>query len=270
MIISAGRSFAPAGARLVREPGYPHWTAGFLLDGSITVALPDRTIRIETRACVILPPNTAYELTVRKRQDQVWMIFDPRLHLQEGLRSPNKGFETFSVAFKAPDTWAAVRAGLDDLVRCWEATRPHLLLAENAMEKVLLLARWEHDQQDQGNTDERISRVIDLINGRLGEELSIETLAGESGLSPSRFAHLFRERMGVTPMNFLESRRMEQAKQLLLASGLSIQEIGLKVGFANAQHFSTRFRKNAGQSPSAFRHAPRRRFGELYPLGDSS
>lgn len=104
-----------------------------------------------------------------------------------------------------------------------------------------------------------------IINDQLGEELFVETLAEEAGLSLSRFAHLFRERMGVTPMNYLESRRMEQARQLLLTTDLPVQEVALNIGFPNAQHFSTRFRKLTGQSPSAFRQSPQRRFGELYP-----
>ncbi|MDE0860208.1 MAG: AraC family transcriptional regulator [Akkermansiaceae bacterium] len=266
MIIAAGRSITPAGEQMEREPGFPHWTAGFLIAGSIEIALTGgRTIQLESHACVIIPPNTPYELTVKKQQDQVWMIFDPRMHLQEGLRPLNQDFETFAVAFEDSETWTAVRAGLHDLVRWWGATPPHLLLAENAMVKVLLLARWEYDQQHHSTPDERIGRVVDIINNRLGEELSVETLAEEAGLSPSRFAHLFRERMGVTPMNFLESRRMEQARQLLLTTDLPVQEVALNIGFPNAQHFSTRFRKITGQSPSAFRKIPRRRFGELYP-----
>ena len=54
----------------------------------------------------------------------------------------------------------------------------------------------------------------------------------------------------------------------LLTTDLPVQQIGLQVGFPNAQHFSTRFRKLTGQSPRAFREAPQRRFGELNPSGE--
>lgn len=74
-----------------------------------------------------------------------------------------------------------------------------------------------------------------------------------------------QQRMGVIPMTFVESRRIEKAKQLLLGSDLPVQQIGRDAGFPNAQHFSTRFRKLCGQSPSAFRKVTRRRFSELYP-----
>ena len=99
--------------------------------------------------------------------------------------------------------------------------------------------------------------------------MTIESLSRVAALSPSRFAHLFRERTGVTPMNFLEARRMEQAKQLLLTTDLPVQQVAQNIGFSNAQHFSTRFRKLTGQSPSAFRQSPQRRFGELHPADGS-
>ena len=66
-------------------------------------------------------------------------------------------------------------------------------------------------------------------------------------------------------MQFLEMRRIEKAKHLLLTTDLPVQQIGLHTGFPNAQHFSVRFRQLAGQSPRAFRTTPRRRFGELNP-----
>jgi AraC family transcriptional regulator len=86
-----------------------------------------------------------------------------------------------------------------------------------------------------------------------------------SCLSVSRFSLLFKECTGLAPVKFLEARRIEKARHLLLTTDLPVQQIGLQVGFSNAQHFSTRFRKLTGQSPRAFRAAPRRRFGELGP-----
>ena len=66
-------------------------------------------------------------------------------------------------------------------------------------------------------------------------------------------------------MKFLEMRRIEKAKGLLLTTDLPVQEVGRLTGFPNAQHFSIRFRKMSGQSPRDFRLKPRRRFAELNP-----
>jgi AraC-like DNA-binding protein len=265
MIISAGKSNASAGLRVERGPGFPHWTAGFFLGGLTEITCGGRTWGLPGGHAVILAPHTPYELQLRKRQSEVWMIFDPRPHLLEALQPPEGQSNSFVVSFPDPATWAAVRAGLRDLLDWWGARVPQLPLAENAMERVLLLARLAAAQRQPTIADERIARVIDHISGHLDGEFGIGELARVAGLSVSRLSWLFKERTGLPPVKFLEARRIEKARHLLLTTDLPVQQIGLQVGFPNAQHFSTRFRKLTGQSPRAFRAVPRRRFGELHP-----
>jgi AraC-like DNA-binding protein len=263
MIISAGKSSEKAGLRVERGPGFPHWSAGFFRGGLTEIVYGGRTLLLPKRHAVILAPGTPYELTLKKPQDEVWMIFDPRPHLQEALQ-PERGHDSsFAVSFPDPGLWAEVSTGLRDLLKWWDARVPQLLLAENAMERVLLLARLTHNQQAPDVTDERIARVAAYISNHLAEELTIGDLARVAGLSVSRFAWIFKERMKVAPVKFLEMRRIEKARHLLLTTDLPVQQVGWQVGFPNAQHFSTRFRKIAGQSPRDFRAAPNRRFGEL-------
>jgi AraC-like DNA-binding protein len=264
MIISAGKSNEKAGLRMERGPGFPHWTAGFFLGGLTEVVSGERTWQLPGRHALILAPHTPYKITLKKRQDEVWMIFDPRPHLLEALQWERGSRATFAVSFPEPDTWAEVRAGLRDLLKWWGARVPQLALAENAMERILLLAQWAHNQQAPDIADERIARVVAHISDHLAKEHTIGELARVTGLSVSRFALLFKERTGVAPVKFLETRRIEKARHLLLTSDLPVQQVGVQVGFPNAQHFSTRFRKLIGQSPRAFRQAPRRRFGELH------
>lgn len=268
MIISAGKSTESAGLRLERGPGFPHWSAGFFLGGLTEIVCDGRTWELPGRHAAILAPHTPYELTLKKRQHEVWMIFDPRPRLLEALQPVRGQSASFMVSFQDPEIWAAVRAGLRDLLEWWGAQVPQLPLAENAMERVLLLARLAADQQQPGIVDERIAKVIDHISERLDKEFTIDELARVAGLSVSRFSWLFKERTGLAPVKFLESRRIEKARHLLLTTDLPVQQIGWQVGFANAQHFSTRFRKLTGQSPRAFRVAPQRRFGELHRGGE--
>lgn len=265
MIVSAGESKQAAGLRMERGPGFPHWTAGFFLSGMTELVCARQILQFTGRSAVILPPQTPYCLTVRKPQREIWMIFEPRPRLLQALLSPEDPAGCISVAFGDPGTWTGVQAGLRDLLRWWGCQPPQLLLAENAMEKVLLLAQWTHALRNQPQLDERIGRVTAHIEAHLHEELSVEVLARVAALSVSRLAHLFRDRMGLSPMQFLEMRRIEKAKHLLLTTDLPVQQIGLHTGFPNAQHFSVRFRQLAGQSPRAFRTTPRRRFGELNP-----
>jgi len=268
MIISAGKSTEKSGTRLERGAGFPHWTAGFFLSGLTETVCGEETWLLPGKSCAILEPNTPYTRTLKKPQNEVWMIFDPRASLLNALRSRQGAPGTFYIAFRDPEIWKLVQAGLGELLRWWGAQPPQLLLAENAMERVLLLAKMAQDRRQGAGLDERIAHAIAYINERIGEELCIEVLARVAGLSPSRFSHLFRETMGLAPMKFLEKRRIERARHLLLTSDLPVQQVGFNTGFPNAQHFSIRFRKLTGQSPSAFRQRPSRRFGELNPQRD--
>jgi AraC family transcriptional regulator, arabinose operon regulatory protein len=265
MIISAGESKQAPGLRMERGPGFPHWTAGFFLSGITEIVSDHQTYQFPGRSGAILKPDTPYRLTILKPQREIWMIFEPRPSLLQVLHSPEDPAGITSVAFENFAIWTGVQAGLRDLLRWWGSQPPQLLLAENAMEKVLLLARWTHGLQKQALVDERIGRVTAHIEAYLHGELSVETLARVAALSPSRLAHLFRDRMGLSPMQFLEMRRIEKAKHLLLTTDLPVQQVGQCTGFPNAQHFSIRFRKVAGQSPRDFRQQPRRRFAELNP-----
>ena len=263
MIISAGKSTESAGLRVVRGPGFPHWTAGFFLGGLTEIVCGGQTWELPERHAVIFAPNTPYELTLKKRQHEVWMIFDPSPRLLEALQPTNGQLNSCVVSFPDPAIWAAVRSGLRDLLAWWDTRAPHLPLAENAMERVLLLARLAAAGEESDATDERIARVVHHISDRLAREFTIWDLARVAGLSVSRFSLLFKQRTGLAPVKFLEVRRIEKAQHLLLTTDLPVQQIGLQVGFPNAQHFSTRFRKLTGQSPLSFRRSPLRRFGEL-------
>ncbi|MFZ9935969.1 MAG: helix-turn-helix domain-containing protein [Luteolibacter sp.] len=265
MILSAGKSTDSAGLRYGRGPGFPHWSAGFFLGGLTEISCGGRSWELPGQHAVILAPHTPYELVLKKRQHEVWMIFDPRPHLLEALRPAEGAAGPIVISLPDPAIWTAVRAGLRDLLDWWGAQVPHLPLAENAMERVLLLARLAAARQQPTIADERIARVIGHISEGLDREFGIGELARVAGLSVSRFSWLFKERTGLAPVKFLEARRIERARHLLLTTDLPVQQVGLQVGFPNTQHFSTRFRKLTGQSPRAFRAAPQRRFGELNP-----
>jgi AraC family transcriptional regulator of arabinose operon len=268
MIISAGSSHHNVGLQMDRKPGFPYWTAGFFLSGLIDIECGQGTLLFPPRSCVILAPDTPYRLSVRRKHREIWMIFDARMRLRPVLPSRGESSSVIAVTFRDTRAWAELQAGLRDFMRWWSSQPPELLLAENAMERLLLLAIREHGQENRRMFDERMQRVVACIDARLGEELPVEELAHTAGLSASRFAHLFRDVMGLTPMKFLEVRRVEKAKHLLLTTDLPVQEIGYAVGFPNAQHFAVRFNKLTGQSPRAFRKKPSRRFGELHPSGE--
>lgn len=88
---------------------------------------------------------------------------------------------------------------------------------------------------------------------RLGERARIADLADQAGLSPSRFRALFARHFGASPRAYGRAARLRRAKELLVASPLSVGEVARRCGFADVHAFSKAFRQVEGMPPSHWR-----------------
>jgi AraC-like DNA-binding protein len=88
---------------------------------------------------------------------------------------------------------------------------------------------------------------------QLGERAAVGDLAAAAGLSPSRFRELFARHFGSSPRAYGRRARIRRAKELLIASPLSIGEVARRTGFADVHAFSKAFRAIEGVAPSSYR-----------------
>jgi AraC family transcriptional regulator len=93
------------------------------------------------------------------------------------------------------------------------------------------------------------ARVIDYIEGRLDQRLSLSELAALVDLSVPHFNQLFRETMGVPVHRYVVLRRLEKAKGLLLQGKLSVGQVALDVGFSHQSHLASWMKRVFGVTP---------------------
>jgi AraC family transcriptional regulator len=75
-----------------------------------------------------------------------------------------------------------------------------------------------------------------------------------AGTSIRHFERAFRQAMDVPPHAYVVRKRISRAQDLLLSEpALTIDEIAVRAGFTSSSHFSSRFRRQTGYSPTAFR-----------------
>jgi AraC-like DNA-binding protein len=98
-------------------------------------------------------------------------------------------------------------------------------------------------------------RSKDLIDARYREPLDVTTLARAAHLSPAHFSREFRRAFGEPPHQYLLTRRMERAAELLRNTDRSVADICLLVGLKSVGSFTTTFGKTYGISPTAYRAA---------------
>ena len=100
---------------------------------------------------------------------------------------------------------------------------------------------------------------MDYIYYHLHEKITLQTLAEAVGLTPNYLASLFKKEKGVTVQQYIRSRRIEAAKNMLLYSDYSATEISAFLAFSSASHFIRIFREETGMTPKQYQQKNFRR-----------
>lgn len=98
-------------------------------------------------------------------------------------------------------------------------------------------------------------RCVELIRARLGDDIGLDELATEVGLSPFHFSRMFKQSMGVPPRVYLVIQRIERACELLERTNLPVTVIAQEVGYSSNQVLARVFQKYKRMTPSAYRVA---------------
>jgi len=104
-----------------------------------------------------------------------------------------------------------------------------------------------------GRKVSQIRPAINYIDANYDKSMTLAEIARASHLSVSRLAHVFKEQMGITLIDYVTSVRIEQAKHLLLATDQSCTEICFEVGYNNQSYFTRTFKTLVGMTPRQFR-----------------
>ena len=101
--------------------------------------------------------------------------------------------------------------------------------------------------------DWRVQTVIAFMKAHIQADLSLDEMAQSVKLSPSRISHLFKSEIGLSPMQYLKSLRMQRAKELIETTFLNVKQIMVRVGIRDKGHFTEDFKKAHGVMPAQYR-----------------
>jgi AraC family transcriptional regulator len=99
----------------------------------------------------------------------------------------------------------------------------------------------------------QVQRIDEWIDAHLGQEITLQQLAGLAGFSPAHFVRLFRNTLGCAPYQHVLRRRLVRAHRLLLATDLPIAAIAGEIGFSSQSHLTSAFVRAYGTSPGQMR-----------------
>src|SRR5947208_11746351 len=99
----------------------------------------------------------------------------------------------------------------------------------------------------------------DLVDARFEEPLRVEALARRAHVSAAHFTRCFKDTFGETPHQYLLTRRIQRAQELLRLTDLTVREVCDAVGYTSLGSFSATFKRVVGLSPTAWRTQARER-----------
>ena len=134
------------------------------------------------------------------------------------------------------------------------------LFAEGAFISMVALLSNLCDQKSSTDCEARcllsprvLQAIEDFIEANLDKNLSNTDLAGLARLPPMRFARAFKADTNQTPHQYVLSRRIARAQQLLAAGDMPVIEIAYSCGFASQSHMTDVFRQKLGVTPGRYR-----------------
>ena len=95
-----------------------------------------------------------------------------------------------------------------------------------------------------------LARFCEMLQSRSCDDISIEEIAEQAGITADHLRELFRARFGMRPLEYRTGLRLARARELLSSSTMNVKEVAHKVGFSDALYFSRVFRQHFGISPS--------------------
>ncbi len=186
--------------------------------------------------------------------DHIWFCFTPRSHWHSWLEWPSMdvGISHLELSSQADHKYLTgrMRRGVEMHYSACPGNNEFVM---NTVEEVLLYCDLWKATGSLASMDPRIRMVQDLMCRSFDRQMAVADLAGMIGLSPSRFAHLFKSQVGQSPMRYLEQRRLEKACELLRMTQMSIANVSEATGFSCPFYFSRLFKDRMKSSPSSYR-----------------
>lgn len=116
------------------------------------------------------------------------------------------------------------------------------------------LSKYYAQVVDKSQDSDLYSRILNYIKAHYASpDLSLSSISEDLSFTPSYLTRFFKEKQGISLMQYIDKLRFEKSKELLTSSNRPIKEIVEAVGYIDEANFSRKFKKYEGMSPTQYR-----------------
>lgn len=96
-------------------------------------------------------------------------------------------------------------------------------------------------------------KIKNYIDSHYSQNITLDYLSDLSYMNKFHLVHTFTKQIGISPINYVINKRIQEAKNLLATTNYSIRDIASIVGFSNSSYFSQMFKRVSGVTPKSYR-----------------
>lgn len=235
-----------------------HMELFFIVGGKGQFLINDQLYPVDVNNLVIINPNILHTEVSLNAQPLEYIVLG-----FEGIALANE--DSSNDQFNILDHYESVEISgcLRNILREMEQKNPGYedvcqaymeILIIRLMRTTALAVPTEPQTFSSNRQCAAVRRYIDL---HFKEALTLEQLAEEGHMNKYYLSHAFKREYGVSPINYMISRRIEESKYLLAETDLSMSQIAQLLGFSSLSYFSQVFRRTLGSSPMEYRQSTR-------------
>lgn len=249
----------------------------YITEGEVSFHWRGHTCIAEAPAVFILTPSTPHEIESLSAESKYrfW-----ELRLDEESPFQDEHMDSWNKLQHRNDFYS--RTLFADLILKALDTTYHLLTAEAAQTKVhleqvclleiqkslqlivhllndMMKPSFNAAERRKWNEQEAIDMVIEYMDWRYKEDITLDTLAQLVHLNPSYLIRMFKRQRGITPFEYLRDLRLKAAVSYLSGSDMPIKKIVEQTKFHSVHYFGRIFKKTYGLSPAEWRKQLKRR-----------
>ena len=226
----------------------------YIVGGKGQFLIEDQLYPVNTNHLVIINPNVTHTEVSLNAQPLEYIVLGIE-GVELSITENSNGQFCILDHFESMDITSCLR----NILREMELKQPGYEDICQAFMEILIIRLMRstglsvpaEPQNSVGN--HQCAAVRRYIDHHFKESLTLDQLAEEAHMNKFYLSHAFKQEYGISPINYMISRRLEESKYLLAETDLSMSQIAQLLGFSSLSYFSQAFRKTQGFSPMEYR-----------------
>lgn len=192
--------------------------------------------------------------------DGLMFSFENMMAVQEGISMQTASGAVYKYNMQRNYVYAYLNIMLEEISHKEEN---YEAVCQNLLE-VLLFCMLRNDNlsiiKDKNTALNReCTQIKNYLDANYAENITLDTLASLTHMNKYYMAHAFASYTGLSPINYLIQKRVQEGKSLLESTTLSIAQVSETLGFSSQSYFSQAFKKATGKTPIQYRNAVKRK-----------